>query len=83
DCLCVGQKQPADFRDEQVLLFLEMVSGKSLGNDPKASHQEVISSSMNPRHVPTKVFQVKNLPYTVNEKRIENLVQDIAAGKSV
>lgn len=83
DYLCVGQKLPPDFRDEEVLLFLKMPPGKSLNDTLKASLRKAISSSLSPRHVPAKMFQVKDIPYTVNGKRIENLVRDIVAGRSV
>lgn len=79
----MGQKLPPDFRDEQVLLFVKMPPGKSLDEDLKASLRKAISSSLSSRHVPAQIFQVRDIPYTVNGKRIENLVRDIVAGKSV
>lgn len=83
DCLCVGQKLPPDFSDEQVLLFLKMQSGKQVDNALRLRIKQSIASALSARHVPAQMFQVEDIPYTVNGKRIENLVRDIVAGKSV
>ncbi|KAF2992990.1 hypothetical protein E8E13_000714 [Curvularia kusanoi] len=83
DCLCVGQKLPPEFCNEQVLLFLKMSPGRSLDDELRASLRKAISRSLSPRHVPAQIFQVKDIPSTVNGKKIENLVRDIVAGKKV
>lgn len=83
DCLCVGQKLPPDFRDEQVLLFLKMLPGQKLDKALVLTVKQAILRGLSPRHVPTHIYEVQDIPYTVNGKRIENLVRDIVAGKEV
>lgn len=83
DCLCVGQKLPPDYVDEQVLLFLKMHDGKVLDDTLKARIQGAIAGTLSARHVPAQMHQVQDIPYTVNGKRIENLVRDIVAGKVI
>lgn len=60
-----------------------MQSGKAVDKALKLRIGRAISASLSTRHVPTHVFQVQDIPYTVNGKRIENLVRDIVAGKPV
>ena len=83
DFLCVGQKLPPDFDDEQVLLFIKMGNGKRLDDELVSRIKKVISQSLSPRHVPARIHQVHDIPYTVNGKRIENLVRDVVAGKPI
>jgi acetoacetyl-CoA synthetase len=83
DSLCVGQKLPPDFRDEQVLLFVKMVPGTTLDDQLKSKIRREVANALSARHVPARIHQVVDVPYTVNGKRIENLVRDIVDGKSV
>ncbi|KAF1813353.1 acetoacetyl-CoA synthetase-like protein [Eremomyces bilateralis CBS 781.70] len=83
DFLCVAQKLPPTFQDEQVLLFIMMAAGKRLDDSLLSRIKQEISRSLSLRHVPGGIHEVHGIPYTVNGKRIENLVRDIVAGKSV
>ncbi|KIW19384.1 acetoacetate-CoA ligase [Exophiala spinifera] len=83
DFICVGQKLPPNFSDERVLLFLKLYPGKHLDEALRLHIKKAIASSLSARHVPEQIHQVQDIPYTVNGKRIENLVRDIVAGKSV
>ena len=80
DYLAVGQSRPSD-PDEQVLMFIKMKSGRF-----DAAFQQRIRTSirkaLSPRHVPAYVLQVKDIPYTMNGKRIENVVREIVNGRS-
>lgn len=83
DSLCVAQKLPPDSRDEQVLLFLKMLPSQKLDNKLLSTVRQAISRGLSPRHVPAHIYEVQDIPYTVNGKRLENLVRDIVAGKEV
>jgi len=83
DSLCVSQKLPPDLRDEQVLLFLIKEFGSRVDEHLKKRIRRAISSALSPRHVPAHVFQVEDIPYTVNGKKIESLVRDVVAGKPI
>ncbi|OWP06692.1 hypothetical protein B2J93_5171 [Marssonina coronariae] len=83
DFLCVGQKLPPSYTDEQVVLFLKLPPGAAL-TPPLASRiKSEITRALSPRHVPAAMHQVRDIPYTVNGKRIENLVRDVLAGKEI
>lgn len=83
DFLCIAQKLPPNFQDEQVLLFIKMPIGKQLDEKLIFRIKQQISQSLSARHVPSGIHQVEDIPYTVNGKRIENLVRDLVAGKTV
>jgi acetoacetyl-CoA synthetase len=81
DCIAVGQRRDGDI-DEQVLLFLKMKSG-NLDAQLRNEIASTIRSLLSPRHVPAYILQVKDIPYTMNGKRIENIVRDTVCGRSV
>ena len=70
DCIAVGQRRAED-TDEQVLLFVKM---RNL-NFTQALEDELrqaIKTSPSACHVPAYIFAVKDIPYTINMKRVEN-----------
>ncbi|RVX73630.1 hypothetical protein B0A52_02520 [Exophiala mesophila] len=80
DYIAVGQRRPED-RDEQVLLFLKMKSGR-LDKELIMSIKSSIRKSLSARHVPALIEQVDDIPYTLNGKRVENVVKDIVSGRN-
>jgi acetoacetyl-CoA synthetase len=80
DCIAVGQKFPGQ-QDERVLLFLKLPNGKQLTEDLRSRIASAIKESLSPRHVPAGIHQVKDIPYTVNGKKIENIVRDIVSAR--
>jgi acetoacetyl-CoA synthetase len=81
DTLCVGQRRPQD-TDEAVVLFVKMQPGKRLGISLREQIGEAIRDGRSPRHVPKYMFQVEEIPYTINGKKIEMAVKQIISGKS-
>ncbi|KAF7793995.1 hypothetical protein EIP86_005121 [Pleurotus ostreatoroseus] len=79
DSLCVGQRRPED-QDERVLLFLKMRSGHVLTDSLVSRIRETIRESLSARHVPAYIFQVEDIPYTINGKKIEIAVKQIVSG---
>jgi acetoacetyl-CoA synthetase len=75
DSICVGQQRAVD-ETEKVILFVKVRPGKlPLTNDKwlelKRRIQKCIASSLSLRHVPSAIFQVSNIPYNVNGKKME------------
>jgi acetoacetyl-CoA synthetase len=81
ESIAVGQKL-AGGEDEQVLLFIKLHSNKKLAESLLESIRVAIRKSLSPRHVPAHILQVKDVPYTINGKKMELLVRDIVSGKS-
>jgi acetoacetyl-CoA synthetase len=82
DTLCVGRKRQDD-KDEVVFLFVKMCEGKTLDGDLVAKIRGKIRSSLSPRHVPTYIIQVKDIPCTINGKKVEIAVKKVISGTDV
>ncbi|KAH7161943.1 hypothetical protein B0J13DRAFT_632666 [Dactylonectria estremocensis] len=80
DCIAVGQRRPGD-TDEQVLLFLKM----KVANFTKTKEEvrAMIREQLSPRHVPAHVFEIKDIPYTLNGKKMEMMVKNIVCKSNV
>lgn len=81
DSICVGQRRSRD-QDERVLLFVKMKSGASLKPDLVARLKQAIREKYSRRHVPRYIFQVADIPYTINGKKCEINVKQIVSGQS-
>jgi acetoacetyl-CoA synthetase len=82
DTICVGQRRPQD-SDESVMLFVKMRDSQTLTKPLIAAVRSAIASSLSPRHVPRYIFQVPEIPYTTNGKKIELAVKQIVSGAKV
>jgi len=79
DSLCVGQRRAQD-KDERVLLFIKMRPGHKFTTQLEKDIAQAIRTSLSPRHVPAYIFEVSDIPYTVNNKKIEIAVKQIVSG---
>uniref|UniRef100_A0A0W0FQT6 AMP-dependent synthetase/ligase domain-containing protein n=1 Tax=Moniliophthora roreri TaxID=221103 RepID=A0A0W0FQT6_MONRR len=82
DSICVGQRRPGD-KDERVLLFLKMRLGHPFTKVLENEICNAIRKSLSARHVPAYIFEVEDIPYTVNGKKIEIAVKQIVSGSSL
>ncbi|KAI0266999.1 acetoacetate-CoA ligase [Gloeopeniophorella convolvens] len=79
DAICVGQRRPQD-KDERVFLFMKMRAGHKLGRAFERAIRTAIKDALSARHVPAYIFEVPEIPYTVNGKKIEIAVKQIISG---
>jgi acetoacetyl-CoA synthetase len=79
DSICVGQRRPTD-HDETVLLFLLMAPGKTFNEAVVKDVKEAIGRELSKRHVPKHVFETKEIPTTINLKKVELPVKQIVSG---
>ncbi|KAK5095933.1 hypothetical protein LTS08_007814 [Lithohypha guttulata] len=80
DALCVGQRRQDD-EDEAVLLFIKLKSPlQELESGLVTKIKSAIRDRYSPRHVPTHVFKVADIPYTSNGKKCEINVKHIING---
>ncbi|ETI26012.1 acetoacetate-CoA ligase [Cladophialophora carrionii CBS 160.54] len=84
DTLCVGRRRSHD-KDETVFLFVIMAPGHENDFTPALVDRikSAIREGLSPRHVPKFVFQVKDIPYTVNGKKVEIAVKKVISGANV
>jgi len=79
DSLAVGQKIDGG-SDERVILFVKLSDGQQLSAEFIRQISSEIRLRRSPRHVPARVIQAPDIPYTLNGKRVEVLVKKIING---
>ncbi|MCF8052718.1 MAG: acetoacetate--CoA ligase [Desulfobacterales bacterium] len=80
DSLVVGQEWDNDVR---VILFVKMAEGHALTGELAAGIKKVIRENTSPRHVPAKIVEIDDIPYTLNMKKVELAVRNVIHGKPV
>ncbi|KAJ6017890.1 acetoacetate-CoA ligase [Penicillium sp. IBT 35674x] len=82
DSLCVGQRRRTDL-DESVMLFVLMRNGQPLDRNLVRDIKATIAEELSKRHVPKYIFEMPELPITVNQKKVELPVKQIVSGQPV
>ncbi|KAH7142126.1 acetoacetyl-synthase [Dactylonectria macrodidyma] len=82
DSICVGQKRECD-ADERVILFVKMKYGSDFTDDLVKALKASIRETHTSRHVPRFIFEVTDIPYTVNGKKCELAVKHVVCGRRV
>ena len=81
DSLCVGQKNPNLQEEERVILFVKLKKDKDFNKDLIDKIKYSIRIGLSPRHVPSIVLEIKDIPYTINGKKVEVPVRKIIEGQ--
>lgn len=82
DTICVGQRRPQD-SDERVMLFVLMKPGHTFSGALVREIRRRIAEETSKRHVPRFVFETREIPTTVNGKKVELPVKQIVSGKKI
>ncbi|MEW7973004.1 MAG: acetoacetate--CoA ligase [Candidatus Thiodiazotropha endolucinida] len=80
ECVCVGQKWDDDVR---VVLFVVLQQELVLNEELRQQINDTLRINASPRHVPSKVIQVNDVPRTRNGKVSEIAVRDTIEGRAV
>ena len=80
DSLAIGQDWKGD---QRVLLFVKMAPGQALTDDLQKKIRNTLRDKASPRHVPTRIIEVPDIPYTLNMKKVESAVTNIIHGRPV
>jgi acetoacetyl-CoA synthetase len=80
DSLVVGQEWDNDVR---VILFVKMKGAQPLSEELADKIKKAIRTNTTPRHVPAKVLEVGDIPYTINGKKVELAVKRVIHGLEV
>jgi len=78
DSVAIGYNK---FDDEIIILFVKLKSDFELNNCLRTIIVDQIKKMCSPKHVPAHTFQVKDIPYTLNGKKVEIAVKNILMGK--
>lgn len=80
DSLAIGQNLE---NDQRILLFVKMASGFSLTDEVQAKIIKTLRDNASPRHVPSMIIEIPDIPYTLNMKKVESAVTNIVNGRPV
>ncbi|RCW77321.1 acetoacetate--CoA ligase [Saliterribacillus persicus] len=70
---------PCD-NDEEIVLC---VVTEDLSKDLAGVIRKQIRANASPRHVPRRIYQVNDIPHTINGKKVEGAVKKVAVGNEV
>jgi acetoacetyl-CoA synthetase len=80
DSLVVGQDWDNDVR---IILFVKLRDGQQLTEDLIKTIKATIRQNASPRHVPAKIIEVDDIPYTISGKKVELAVRKVIHGQEV
>lgn len=80
DSIAVGKDVD---RNEQIWLFVQLQQGVVLNKTLLATIKHKLKSSCSPRHVPSQIFTISDVPKTRSGKLVELAVKQVVNGKSV
>jgi acetoacetyl-CoA synthetase len=80
DSLAVGQSWKGD---QRIILFVKLNPGYKLTEELKDKIRKALRENASPRHVPAKIIEVPDIPYTFNMKKVEIAVTNIIHGRPV
>lgn len=67
----------------EMLLFVLLESGETLSEHLQQKIKHELRSSYSPRHIPDKIFVVKDIPYTLSGKKLELPIKKLFSGQPV
>ncbi|MGB2853293.1 MAG: acetoacetate--CoA ligase [Dehalococcoidia bacterium] len=80
DSLAIGQSWQGD---QRIILFVVLNEGYHLTEDLKSKIRKTLRENASHRHVPARIIQVPDIPYTLNMKKMESVVTNIIHGRPV
>ena len=80
EAIVVGQSWDNDVR---IILFLIMNKDKKLNENLKNDSKLAIRKQASPRHIPSKILEVSDIPRTKNGKIVELAVKSVIEGNNI
>lgn len=80
DSLAIGQDHNGD---QRVILFVKLNPGETYTPELEKKIKTTLRVNASPRHVPSLMFEVSDIPKTMNGKKVESAVTNIFNGKNV
>jgi len=74
DSLAIGQDWKGD---QRVILFVKLTEGHLLTDELRNKIKKYLRENASPRHVPARIIEVPDIPYTLNMKKVEIAVTNI------
>ena len=80
ESIVIGQSWKNDIR---IILFVVLNSGYHLNNEIRDKIKKTIRSNASPRHVPSKIISISEIPKTKNGKLVELAVKQSIEGQMI
>ena len=80
DSLVIGHQIKSN---EEIVLFVSLNKNKNLDSDLIKTIKNNLKTTASPRHVPYKIFEVDDIPYTFSGKKVEKIIKEIFSGSEV
>ena len=80
DSLAIGQNWEGD---QRIILFIKLAEGYQLTEDLKNRIKKTLRDKASPRHVPAKIIEIPDIPYTLNMKKVESADTNVIHGRPV
>ncbi|CDT83186.1 Acetoacetyl-coenzyme A synthetase [Vibrio diabolicus] len=80
DSIAVGKEVD---RNEQIWLFVQLMKGVELNDEMIASIKAQLKSACSPRHVPSAIYAISDIPKTRSGKLVELAVKQVVNNRSV
>jgi acetoacetyl-CoA synthetase len=80
DTVAVGQEWHGD---QRVILFVKLSDGHILTPELERKIKATLREKASPRHVPARILEVADVPYTHSGKKVETAITKILHGKPV
>jgi len=83
DSIVVGHRTAGRAEEERVVLFVVPRPGHALDDALEAEIRAAIRAQASPRHVPSVIRQIGEVPVTINGKKVELAVAALLRGESI
>ncbi|TRW49501.1 acetoacetate--CoA ligase [Aliidiomarina halalkaliphila] len=80
ESIAIGQRWQDD---ERIVLFVKLREGVELTDELRTEIKQVIRANATPRHVPSVILQVADIPRTISGKIVELAVRQVVHGETV
>ena len=80
ESIVIGQSWKNDIR---IILFVVLNTGYNLTDEIKEKIKKAIRTNASPRHVPSKIIRISEIPKTKNGKLVELAVKQSVEGKKI
>ncbi len=78
DSIVIGKKTGDDIK---IILFVVLIEDMKLNDNLRERIKTIIRHDATPRHVPKEIYQVSEIPRTINGKKVEKAVTQIFHGE--
>jgi len=80
DSLAIGQEWQGD---QRIILFVKLAPGHTLTDALRENIRKRLRENVSPRHVPARILETLDIPYTLNMKKVEMAVTNVIHGRPV